>query len=92
MVWHGYGVHLRHFNRSMFTGSLSEEEMRQEHPLELEERRADPTGGEWPAEVQRRRRKWFLPAAAIFSLIFIVGVYVFVTFEQTALATVAPPR
>ena len=92
VVWHGYGVHLRHFNRSMFTGSLSEEEMRQEHPLELEERRADPTGGEWPAEVQRRRRKWFLPAAAIFSLIFIVGVYVFVTFEQTALATVAPPQ
>ena len=48
VVWHGYGVHLRHFNRSMFTGSLSEAEMRQEHPLELEERRADPTGGEWP--------------------------------------------
>lgn len=92
VVWHGYGVHLRHFNRSMFTGNLSEEEMREEHPLELEERLADPAGKEWPQEVQLRRRKWFLPTAALFSLLFLAAVYVFVTFEQTALATVTPPN
>ena len=92
VIWHGYGVHLRHFNRSMFTGSLSEAEMHEHHPLELELRLADPSGLELAAEVQRQRRKWFLPVAAIFSLLFLVGVYVFVTFEQTALTTVAPPR
>ena len=36
LVWHFYSVHLRHFNRSMFTGQLSEHEMEHEHPLELE--------------------------------------------------------
>ena len=91
VIWHGYGVHLRHFNRSMFTGSLSEEEMRDQHPLELEERVADPTGGELPVAVQARRLKWFLPAAAVFSLLFIIAVYAFVTFEQTALTTISPP-
>lgn len=92
VVWHGYGVHLRHFNRSMFTGSLSEDEMRELHPLELEEHLRDPTGAEWPVDVQLRRRKWFLPVAVVFSLLFIASVYAFVTFEQTALATVSPPR
>ena len=36
LIWHFYHVHLRGFNKSMFTGTLSEEEMREEHPLELE--------------------------------------------------------
>ena len=36
LVWHFYSVHLRHFNRSMFTGVMSEHEMEEEHPLELE--------------------------------------------------------
>ncbi len=43
IVWHMYHVHLRRFNKSMFTGYLSEEEMREEHPLELAERKANPT-------------------------------------------------
>ena len=36
LVWHFYAVHLRQFNRSMFTGEMSEAEMEHEHPLELE--------------------------------------------------------
>ena len=36
LVWHFYSVHLRHFNRSMFTGRMTEHEMEEEHPLELE--------------------------------------------------------
>ncbi len=35
IVWHMYGVHIKHFNKSMFTGKISEEEMLDEHPLEL---------------------------------------------------------
>jgi cytochrome b subunit of formate dehydrogenase len=36
MLWHFYHVHIRHFNRSMFTGVLTREEMQHEHPAELE--------------------------------------------------------
>ena len=35
LVWHFYSVHLRSFNRAMFTGQLTEHEMEHEHPLEL---------------------------------------------------------
>jgi len=40
IVWHFYHVHLRHFNRSIFSGYLTEEEMLDEHPLELAEIKA----------------------------------------------------
>ena len=36
LLWHFYHVHLRHFNRSMFTGYLTRKEMEHEHPAELE--------------------------------------------------------
>ncbi|MGQ9751563.1 MAG: formate dehydrogenase subunit gamma [Thermoanaerobaculaceae bacterium] len=36
LTWHSYFVHLRYFNRSMFTGYLEEEVFAEEHPLELE--------------------------------------------------------
>ncbi len=36
VIWHLYHVHLERLNLSIFTGRLSEEEMRQYHPLELE--------------------------------------------------------
>jgi formate dehydrogenase gamma subunit len=87
IVWHGYGVHVRHFNRSMFTGSMTEAEMRREHPLELEELQA---GRPEPPEPQLllRRRRLFLPAAFVLGMLLLAGLYRFVTFEQTAIETV----
>lgn len=35
LTWHVYFVHVRHWNRSIFTGHLEEEEYATEHPLEL---------------------------------------------------------
>ena len=35
IVWHMYGVHIKRFNKSMWTGKLTEQEMLHEHPLEL---------------------------------------------------------
>ncbi len=32
ILWHFYHVHLRHFNKAMFTGKLTREEMQHEHP------------------------------------------------------------
>jgi cytochrome b subunit of formate dehydrogenase len=87
VIWHGYGVHLRHFNRSMFTGSMTESEMREEHPLELEAILSGQERAEPEAAVLQRRRRMFLPAAAVLALVLLGGLYRFVTFEETAIAT-----
>lgn len=88
IVWHMYGVHIKRFNRSMFTGKMSEEEMLHEHPLEL----ADIKAGiaERPVEPAdiRKRQRLYLPIAAILALFMLFGVYGFVNAEQTALTTI----
>jgi cytochrome b subunit of formate dehydrogenase len=89
LVWHFYAVHLRHFNRSMFTGVMSEHEMEQEHPLELERIKAGGSVSADPRDVARRRRV-FLPVAGIVALLMLAGLYWFVSFEQTAITTLPP--
>jgi cytochrome b subunit of formate dehydrogenase len=89
LVWHGYGVHLRHFNRSMFTGSMTESEMRHEHPLELEALLAEAPPAPEPAALARRRRI-FWPVCVVVTLVLGAGLVWFVTFEETALP-VRPP-
>ncbi len=32
ITWHVYNVHIKHFNKTMFTGKLTREEMEHEHP------------------------------------------------------------
>ena len=88
ITWHFYNVHLKQFNRSMFTGYISHHEMAEEHALELEQIQngqlpppADPDG-------VRRRQRIFIPLAAVMALVTIVGLYFFITFEQTAITTV----
>lgn len=86
LVWHFYSVHLRHFNRSMFSGEMGEHEMQEEHPLELERIRA----GEHvtaTAEQIARRERIFLPIAGVVALVLLTLLYWFVTFEQTAITT-----
>jgi formate dehydrogenase gamma subunit len=92
IIWHGYAVHLRHFNRSMWTGVLSEEEMREHHALELEQIRA---GASLPAPepaLLARRRWFFFPVAGLLCSLLLAGVYLFVTFEQTAITTLPPTK
>src|SRR4029453_4263614 len=94
VIWHGYGVHVRHFNPSMFTGTMTEAERRHEHPLELEAILAGKERAEPEAAALRRRRRLFLPAASVLALVLLAGLYRFVTFEETAIATMpraAPP-
>lgn len=90
LVWHFYSVHVKLFNTSMFSGKLSEQEMAHEHPLELAERRAGVTGVRaTPEEIARRRRNYF-PVAAVATFVMLAAVFFFVTYEETALATVTP--
>jgi cytochrome b subunit of formate dehydrogenase len=87
LVWHFYSVHLRHFNRAMFTGRMTEGEMAHEHPLELERIKAGEARPPVDAVALGRRRKVFLPVATVVALLLLAGIYWFVTFEQTAITT-----
>jgi len=87
IIWHMYGVHVKRFNKSMFTGKMSEEDMLHEHPLEL----ADIKAGivERPVEpvALRKRQKIYLPIAAVITVVALGVLYGFVNAEQTALTT-----
>jgi len=87
VTWHMYNVHVKHFNKSMFSGWLNRHEMEEEHPLELAAIESSPAKTVDP-EVLRRRQRLYLPVAVIFSLVMLVSVYFFVTFEETAITTV----
>jgi len=87
LVWHFYAVHLRQFNRSMFTGRISEEEMEHEHPLELERIKAGTSQPALDPALRARRQRIFLPVAGVVAALLLAGIYWFVTFEQTAITT-----
>ena len=87
LVWHFYSVHLRHFNRSMFTGQLSEHEMEHEHPLELERIKGGRARPVVEPQVLARRQRIFLPVAGVVAALLLAGIFWFVTFEQTAITT-----
>jgi cytochrome b subunit of formate dehydrogenase len=86
IVWHFYSVHLRHFNRSMFTGVMTEPEMEHEHPLELERIAAGHVPEPDRAAIERRGRV-FRPVAAVIGALLLAALYWFITFEQTAITT-----
>jgi cytochrome b subunit of formate dehydrogenase len=87
LVWHFYTVHLRQFNRSMFSGQMSEEEMEHEHPLELERIKAGTAERVLDPAKLARQQKLFLPIAGVVAALLLAGIYWFVTFEQTAITT-----
>jgi hypothetical protein len=88
ILWHFYHVILRHFNKSMFTGKLSEKEMEHEHPAELEEIKLGKQDPPPPPAVYRRRQRIFVPVASLLTLAFSFGLYKFVTIETTAISTI----
>jgi formate dehydrogenase gamma subunit len=90
IVWHLYGVHVKRFNKSMFTGQLGEEEMLDEHPLELAELKAGAARRPQAPLALARRRRAYLLGYSVLAVGMLVGIYFFVTFEESALAT-APP-
>ena len=90
IVWHLYHVHIRHLNLSMFTGHLSEDEMLEDHPLELADLKAGI--GERPIEPQilKRRRRIFFSTYAVVAAVMLVGIYFFIGYEETAITTLPP--
>lgn len=90
IVWHMYGVHLKHFNTAMWTGRLTEEEMLHEHPLELADIKAGIADRTVDAALIRKRKMIYFPIAAILTIVMLIGVYGFVAAENTALETIPP--
>ncbi len=88
ITWHFYNVHLKHFNKSMFTGDISRHEMVEEHPQELAQIEAGRTSLAPDAAAQRRRMRVFVPFAVALSLALLLGLYLFVAYEQTAIRTI----
>src|SRR5665811_638202 len=91
MVWHSYDVHWRHFNPSIFTGYASRSLMEEHHSLELAAIDAGTYLPELDPRLRRSRALKYWPAFAIPAVILLAGVYLFVTFETTAIATITPP-
>jgi formate dehydrogenase gamma subunit len=89
IVWHFYHVHLRRFNTSMINGHLDEQEMLEEHPLELADIKAGANIRVAP-EILRKRRRIYFPIYAVIAAIMLAGVYVFVTIEETSITTLPP--
>ncbi|MCK6624822.1 MAG: cytochrome b/b6 domain-containing protein [Anaerolineae bacterium] len=90
IIWHFYWVHLKVFNRSIFSGYLTREQMQHEHAAELEEIKSGRIPPPPPPEAKLRRERIFVPVASITAAVGLVSLYGFVTFEQTAITTVPP--
>jgi cytochrome b subunit of formate dehydrogenase len=90
IVWHMYGVHLKRFNKSMWTGKLTEEDMLHEHPLELADLKAGMEARAPEPAVLRRRRAIYYPIAAVLGAALLLGIFGFVNGEQTAITTIPP--
>lgn len=90
IVWHFYNVHIKHLNKSMFTGYLTEHEMLEEHTLELADIKAGIDQMPQDPRMVAKRKKIFFPVYTVIAAIMLVGVYFFITGEDTAIATVPP--
>ena len=90
IIWHFYGVHLKLFNKAMWTGRMSEEEMLHEHPLELADIKAGLVSQTVDPAVKRKRQMVYFPIAAILALVMMGGVYGFINIESTVVNEIPP--
>lgn len=90
VVWHLYGVHLKRFNKAMFTGKQTEQEMLHEHPLELADIKAGIAERPVDPKTMRRRQALYYPIAGVLAIAMLFGIYGFIGGEKTAITTVLP--
>ncbi|UCF27365.1 MAG: cytochrome b/b6 domain-containing protein [Chloroflexota bacterium] len=90
LIWHMYQVFIRHFNRSMYTGKIAENEMLHDHPLELADIKAGTAKPPVTPEGIAKRRRIYIPIFSLAAVIMLVGVYFFIAYEETAIETIPP--
>ena len=88
ITWHMYNVHVRRFNRAMFTGKASRAMMEEEHGEELEQIEAGHLPPPVPEAVLMQRKRLFWPYALVMATVLISGLIWFITFEDTSITTV----
>lgn len=90
IIWHMYGVHIKRFNKAMFNGRITEDEMLHEHPLELADIKAGIADRRPDAATIRKRQMIYYPIAALLTVAMLGGIYGFINAEETALTTIPP--
>lgn len=90
ILWHFYGVHIKQFNKAMFTGMQTEEQMKHEHPLELAEIKAGTATHRPDPATLRKRQMIYFPIATLLTLAMLAGIFGFINAEETALTTIEP--
>jgi cytochrome b subunit of formate dehydrogenase/mono/diheme cytochrome c family protein len=90
ILWHFYNVHVKLFNKSMFTGKMDEHQMAHEHGRELEAIARGTAGRKIDPPVLRRRQTLYLPLAIVLMGVMGYGIYGFLTIENTAPFTTVP--
>lgn len=86
LLWHMYHVLIKHFNTSMYFGTMSRAEMEEYHPLTLEEPYYEV---EQNAAYQRRKRSFSIGYGLV-SVALLAGIYWFINSEETALGIPEP--
>ncbi len=84
-VWHFYNVHIKTLNKAVFTGKLSEHQMKEEHALELERIRQGKVDPRPLPEVLQNRQRVFIPIAALAAVVMFIGVMLLAFYENTAI-------
>lgn len=87
IIWHFYHVHIKTFNKSMFTGKINHEEMKEEHPAELLLIEKGEHQPDIPHPVIRQRERVFYPIAGVIVIISSFGLWFFVNGEKSAITT-----
>jgi len=90
VVWHMYGVHLKRFNKAMFTGKQTEKEMLHEHPLELADIKAGIAERPVDRKTLRKRQAIYYPVAGVLAIAMLFGMVGFISAEKTAITTILP--
>jgi formate dehydrogenase gamma subunit len=90
LIWHMYQVFIRHFNKSMYSGKISEEELLHDHPLELADIKAGTAKPPVTSEGVTKRRRIYLPIFSLVAIIMLAGVFFFIAYEETAIETIPP--
>ena len=90
ILWHFYNVHIKKWNWAMIKGTLSKQEMEEEHALELAEIEAGKTPEPLSTQERSKRMRIFIPVSAVVTLVLVVVIFQFLTFENTAIRTVPP--
>jgi cytochrome b subunit of formate dehydrogenase len=90
LLWHFYHVHIKHLNKSIFTGKTTREEMEHEHPAELAQIEAGDVDPSVPTQVLRKRQGIYFPVAFALTAVFGFSLFKFLTIEKTAITTLPP--